>query len=78
MRKVKDELLGALAERINRKSLTILRDQGQPDIEKYRKLYKHIHDSDDIIARCFDDWRRSTLWMRLLAMQRDYLPQFAG
>ena len=25
----------------------------------YLDLYKYIHDSDEIMSRCFDDWKRS-------------------
>ena len=70
MRRMKDELLERLAERINRRSLEILESGEGSEISRHRELYKYIDESDGVIAECFDDWRRSTLLYRVLAMRR--------
>ena len=68
MRSIHDEILAALCDRINSQSEVILK-QGQNTPHKtYLDLYRHIQDSDDIIARCFNDWRRSTLQMKISAL----------
>lgn len=69
IRSVSDELLEKLCERINKESTAILNDSSRSAHQKYQALYKHIKDSDDIVAECFDDHRRSTLLIRLIAMQ---------
>ena len=69
MRKIHDDLLVRLCERINKKSIAILKEGIGSEHEKYLKLYKHIQNSDRIIADCFNDWRRSTLIMKLTAIQ---------
>lgn len=70
MRKMHDELLERLADRINRRSREILAAEGGRAIDLYRKLYGHIEASDRVIAECFDDWRRSTLIYRVLSLRR--------
>ena len=68
MRSIHDEIIAVLCERINRQSEAIL-EQGRDTPHKtYLDLYRHIQESDDIIARCFNDWRRSTLQMKLSAL----------
>jgi len=65
LRSIQEELLATLCGRINRKSAEILRDARRSETEKYRELYQHVRDSDRIVADCFDDWRRSNLWLKL-------------
>ena len=68
MRSIHDEILAVLCGQINRQSEVIL-EQGRDTPHKtYLDLYRHIQDSDDIIARCFNDWRRSTLQMKMSAL----------
>ena len=73
MKKVKEELLAALFERINNQSMAILKASGQSEGDKYLTLYRHIKDSDRIVACCFDDWRRSNLIHRLFQLKRHNL-----
>jgi len=68
MRRIKDDLLAILCERINKESLAILSDPGKSEHEKYLALYKHIRESDHVVAECFNDWRRSKLLIRLSAI----------
>lgn len=70
MKKVQDDLLATLCERINKQSVSILQATHGSEHEKYQKHFKHTKDSDRIVAECFDDWRRSTLILKLIALQR--------
>ena len=73
MRSIHDEILAALCDQINSQSEVILK-QGQNTPHKtYLDLCRHIQDSDDIIARCFNDWRRSTLQMKISALHENGL-----
>ena len=73
MKKVKEDLLATLCEQINGQSMNILKSEANSERERYGRLYQHVQDSDDIVADCFDDWRRSTLLMKLVALQRQGL-----
>ncbi|MDA3873509.1 MAG: hypothetical protein PF795_06080 [Kiritimatiellae bacterium] len=70
MRKMKGGLLEELAERITRRSREILDSEPGSELDRYRMLYRHLEESDKIIAQCFDDWRRSTLPIRLFSLRR--------
>jgi hypothetical protein len=73
MKGIKDHLLGRLCQQINRKSIGILNENKGSEYEKYMKNYEHIRNSDRIIAECFDDWRRSTMMQKLIALQYYHL-----
>ncbi len=62
---IKQGLLSTLCERINLKAQEILQQGNSSPHEKYMALYRHIMESDAIIADCFDDWRRSTLFSKI-------------
>ena len=70
LRAIHDEMLHELCTRINEQAVAIVADtdQGNPH-ERYVKLCRHIQDSDDVIAACFNDWRRSTIGVRILALR---------
>ena len=70
MKKVKENLLAALCEQTNGQAMDILKSEANSEHERYGRLYQHVQDSDGIVADCFDDWRRSTLLMKLVALQR--------
>ena len=65
-----EDLLATLCERVNGQAMDILKSEVNSEREKYGRLYRDIKESDDIVADCFDDWRRSTLLMKLVALQR--------
>ncbi len=67
LRSVHEELLSSLFGRINRKAIEILQVE-LSEREKYRDLYHHILDADKIVAQCFDDWRRSNIRLKLIAL----------
>ena len=68
MRSIHDEILAALCDRINSQSEVILNQGRDTPHKTYLDLYRHIQDSDNVIARCFNDWRRSTLQIKLSAL----------
>jgi hypothetical protein len=69
MKGIKNNLLGMLCQQINRKSVDILNEHAGSEYQKYLRIYEHIKNSDRIIAECFDDWRRSSLMKKLIALQ---------
>ena len=69
MVKIKDGLLADLCERINRQSMAILKESGISEYKKYLELYKHIEKSEYVVAQCFDDWRRSTLLVKIMTLR---------
>jgi len=70
LRSIKDDLLDALCLKINEKAVKIVRAENMSDYDKYLALFKHVNDSDKLVADCFDDWRRSNLWFKLPLLQR--------
>ena len=73
LRSIQPGLLSSLCERINRKALDILKSRELPESEKYRKLFQHVQASDEIVARCFDDWRRSNIHLKIIALCQNNL-----
>lgn len=65
LRSVRDELLHALCERINGEAVAIATRASGSSHERSLSLYKHIRDSDKIVAACCNDWRRSTLHIKI-------------
>ena len=67
-------MLEQLTGRINNESMAILEDTDLTEHEKFLKLYRHIHDADQVVADCFDDWRRSRMSMswRCFACMPDF------
>jgi iron-sulfur cluster repair protein YtfE (RIC family) len=75
LRNLKPELLNTLCERIHKQAESIIKSTDKSEHEKYLDLYKHIQDSDDIVARCFNDWRRSNISMKISQLlSEDLLP----
>src|SRR5436190_20676370 len=64
--KLKEKFLNRLCERINAESLAILKNGNMTQHEKYLELYKHIEKGDFLIAKGFNDWRRSRAFENLL------------
>ena len=58
-------MLSMLCGRINEQSKDILNDQYESEHGKYLKMYDHIKKSDKIVANCFNDWRRSNIWLKV-------------
>ena len=66
MQRLQPVLLNRLCEKFNTEMVRILQeeDAGTPH-ERYLNAFKHMQDADDIIADCFNDWRRSTLLQKM-------------
>ena len=69
LRKIEPEMLATLCNRINEQSKAILSAEKISEHQKYLKLYDHIEQSDKIIAGCFNDWRRSNIWLKIQYLQ---------
>ena len=69
MKGIREELLSALCLRINRKAQSIVRANDGSEHDKYLALYGHIKESDRIVGECFNDWRRSVIWSKILALR---------
>jgi peptidoglycan/xylan/chitin deacetylase (PgdA/CDA1 family) len=63
LRSIEPELLSDLCRKVNERAAQLLSSEFESEHKKYLALYKHIEDSDKIVADCFNDWRRSTLWL---------------
>ncbi len=70
LRKRELDMLSTLFGRINEQSKDILNDQSASEHEKYLKMYDHIKKSDKIVADCFNDWRRSNIWLKIQYLRR--------
>lgn len=70
LRSIRDEMLHTLCARINRKAAEIVAAEGSSPHKQYLKLYRHIEESDDIIADCFNDWRRSNVSAKIMFLRR--------
>lgn len=73
MKKISAGLLDALCKRINAESIVILKGGAGSEHEKFLRHYRHIRESNMVVAECFDDRRRSTLLERLEAIDRQGL-----
>ncbi len=73
MKKISAGLLDVLCKRINAQSIAILKGGAGLEHEKYLSHYRHIQESNMVVAECFDDWRRSTLLIKLEAIERQGL-----
>jgi hypothetical protein len=70
LRSIHDEMLSSLCDRINRQAADIIQAPAVSEHAKYQGLHKHIQEADDIIAACFNDWRRSTIAHRASSLRR--------
>jgi hypothetical protein len=68
--RVQPEMLSALCGRINRKAMEILGSDKTSEHEKYLALYRYLQDADRIVGDCFNDWRRSTIWLTVGILRR--------
>ncbi len=73
LRRIQPEMLSALCARINRRTKALLEADAKSDHEIYQDVYGHIEASDRTIADCFDDWRRSTIGLKIPLLRREGL-----
>ncbi|MCP5049875.1 MAG: hypothetical protein GY940_22090 [bacterium] len=56
---------------INKKAQAILENKkNQEQLKVYRSLYRHIKESDEMIADCFDDHKRSRAKQKILMLMQ--------
>jgi len=68
LRGINADLLNKLCSRINQETTSIINKESKSDHEKYLQVYKHIEKSDNIIAECFNDWRRSDILIKIRSL----------
>ena len=73
MRRIHDEMLNELCSRILTKAGGIVAGDKESSHQRYLALYRHIEKSDDMIAECFNDWRRSTISRRIVSLRHHKL-----
>jgi hypothetical protein len=71
LKKLKPILLERACAQINKEAQTMLENGVDHDQhELYIKMYKHYDKKDDLIAECFNDYRRSKAKFRILSLVR--------
>jgi hypothetical protein len=81
LRSFKPEMLNTLCERINKKAEKRINKKAEKRInstdknehEKFLDLYQCINNENETVALCFDDWRRSNIRTRILALLTEKL-----
>jgi hypothetical protein len=69
LKKLKPVLLERACANINKEAQLILENKENRDqYQLYMALYDHYQKKDDMIADCFDDYRRSTAKQRILSL----------
>jgi hypothetical protein len=67
---VKGDLLEALCGRINDEARRIAADPAPSQHESFLRLYGHLTEGNEVVAECFDDWRRSNILEKLFYLCR--------
>ncbi len=70
LRRLSDDLLQAVCERINERAAAIASSEIGTPHERYLALFRHIKKSDAMVAECFNDWRRSRLTMIVFSLRK--------
>ncbi len=73
LRHVQGQLLEALCARINDEASRIIADHSLNQHEKFLQLYTHVIGQHVVVADCFDDWRRSNIFLKLLLLREHRL-----
>lgn len=73
LRSIQQEMLNDLCSRILRKAVEIANEEEDAPRQRYHALFKHIKNSDQIVADCFDDWRRSNIDNSILQFRKNRL-----
>ncbi|NQU12172.1 hypothetical protein HQ590_15365 [bacterium] len=58
-------MLDALCGLINSKAIEILGNQQLSQHDRYLQLYRHLEVADRVVGECFNDWRRSNIWLTI-------------
>ena len=73
LRRVQGQLLEALCARINGEASQIVADHSLNQHERFLRLYTHVIERNAVVADCFDDWRRSNIFLKLLLLRKHRL-----
>jgi hypothetical protein len=73
MGRLKSALLERLCERINQKTVAILNDPALTAYERYLDIFQQTNEDNGNVASAFDDWRRSTIFIRIMDIYRQGL-----
>ena len=73
LRSIKGELLEACCKQINDEALRIITDPSSTQHEKFLRLHSHLMEKNEVVADCFDDWRRSNILLKLLMLRSQRL-----
>jgi hypothetical protein len=73
LRTIKPEMLETLCKRINDEASQIITSLPLSQHEKFLHLFRHVIEKNEIIAECFDDWRRSNIMQKLLLLRQEGL-----
>jgi hypothetical protein len=73
LRDLKDKLLDTLCKRINDEASQIVNNPHLSQHEKFLRLFRHVKEKNEIVAKCFDDRRRSNLVLKMLWLREEHL-----
>ena len=73
MRSVQSKLLETLCSRINSEASRIAADPSLSEHERFLALNNHMQAGKEIVADCFDDWKRSNIGIKMLMLERHAL-----
>jgi hypothetical protein len=73
LRSVKGELLETLCKQINDEASRIIKAPSLSQHEKFLHLFRHVMEKNEIIANCFDDWRRSNILLKVVSLRKQQL-----
>ena len=67
------EMLEALCKRVNTKASKIIANRQMSEHERFQRLLGHFVRGNKTVVKCFDDWRRSNILIKLLALRQEGL-----
>jgi hypothetical protein len=70
--KIKPTLLNRYCEKVLAELQAACGDSGTAH-ERYLKIWKLLKKRDRVLADCFDDWRRSSIFPKIMVMRRNGL-----
>jgi hypothetical protein len=73
LRSIMPEMLESLCKRVNNKASKIITNSQLSEHERFQRLFEHTVRGNKAIAKCFDDWRRSNIVIKLLALRQEGL-----
>jgi hypothetical protein len=69
LKKLKPMLLERACTQINKEAVLILKnEENHEQYQVYMDMFRHYEQKDDILAECFDDYRRSKAKQRIFSL----------